>query len=185
MDAIRENVSVLTMLAEVLCLLDMIVNSFANMISTKPVDSYTKPEFTGNWMGKIYWTFLYVLIAPWAKFLIVNKLTREWTNGNWCWQTSYPREYTQWFRCKYCAYRFSMAVSISISLFTFLEEREKTLHCSLGKWDDLSSYSPIIYFYPKPQIWWLSLAPTCKITSNSKLKFTVNKRAYELLELIK
>ncbi|XP_054823415.1 DNA mismatch repair protein MSH4 isoform X2 [Prosopis cineraria] len=48
MDAIRENVSVLTMLAEVLCLLDMIVNSFAHMISTKPVDSYTRPEFTEN-----------------------------------------------------------------------------------------------------------------------------------------
>ncbi|KAK4262585.1 hypothetical protein QN277_028129 [Acacia crassicarpa] len=48
MDAIRENVSVLTMLAEVLCLLDMIVNSFAHMISTKPVDSCTRPEFTEN-----------------------------------------------------------------------------------------------------------------------------------------
>ncbi|KAI9076551.1 hypothetical protein K1719_041537 [Acacia pycnantha] len=48
MDAIRENVSVLTMLAEVLCLLDMIVNSFAHMVSTKPVDSYTRPEFTEN-----------------------------------------------------------------------------------------------------------------------------------------
>ncbi|XP_057449791.1 DNA mismatch repair protein MSH4 isoform X1 [Lotus japonicus] len=48
MDAIRENVSVLTLLAEVLCLLDMIVNSFAHMISTKPVDRYTRPEFTEN-----------------------------------------------------------------------------------------------------------------------------------------
>ncbi|GJQ96513.1 DNA mismatch repair protein MSH4 [Tanacetum coccineum] len=36
MDAIREDVSVLTLLAEILCLLDMIVNSFAHMISTKP-----------------------------------------------------------------------------------------------------------------------------------------------------
>ncbi|XP_061368287.1 DNA mismatch repair protein MSH4 [Gastrolobium bilobum] len=48
MDAIRENVSVLTLLAEVLCLLDMIVNSFAHMISTKPVDQYTRPSFTEN-----------------------------------------------------------------------------------------------------------------------------------------
>ncbi|XP_027912276.1 DNA mismatch repair protein MSH4 [Vigna unguiculata] len=48
MDNIRENVSVLTLLAEVLCLLDMIVNSFAHMISTKPVDRYTRPEFTEN-----------------------------------------------------------------------------------------------------------------------------------------
>ncbi|RZC19517.1 putative CRM domain-containing protein, chloroplastic [Glycine soja] len=48
MDDIRENVSVLTLLAEVLCLLDMIVNSFAHMISTKPVDRYTRPEFTEN-----------------------------------------------------------------------------------------------------------------------------------------
>ncbi|MED6219937.1 MutS protein msh4 [Stylosanthes scabra] len=48
MDFIRENVSVLTLLAEVLCLLDMIVNSFAHMISTKPVDRYTRPEFTEN-----------------------------------------------------------------------------------------------------------------------------------------
>ncbi|XP_029127647.1 DNA mismatch repair protein MSH4 [Cajanus cajan] len=48
MDDIRENVSVLTLLAEVLCLLDMIVNSFAHMISTKPVDQYTRPEFTEN-----------------------------------------------------------------------------------------------------------------------------------------
>ncbi|BBH03105.1 MUTS-like protein 4, partial [Prunus dulcis] len=37
-DAIREDVSALTLLAEVLCLLDMIVNSFAHAISTKPVD---------------------------------------------------------------------------------------------------------------------------------------------------
>ncbi|CAH1415688.1 unnamed protein product [Lactuca virosa] len=48
MDAIREDVSVLTLLAEILCLLDMIVNSFAHMISTKPVDRYTRPHFTEN-----------------------------------------------------------------------------------------------------------------------------------------
>ncbi|KAH9616698.1 hypothetical protein KSS87_013622, partial [Heliosperma pusillum] len=47
-NAIREDVSVLTILAEVLCLLDMIVNSFAHMISTKPVDRYIRPEFTGE-----------------------------------------------------------------------------------------------------------------------------------------
>ncbi|PSS11544.1 DNA mismatch repair protein [Actinidia chinensis var. chinensis] len=47
-DAIREDVSVLTLLAEVLCLLDMIVNSFAHTISTKPVDRYTRPQFTDN-----------------------------------------------------------------------------------------------------------------------------------------
>ncbi|KAG8374707.1 hypothetical protein BUALT_Bualt10G0024000 [Buddleja alternifolia] len=46
MDAIREDVSALTFLAEVLCLLDMIVNSFAHTISTKPVDKYTRPQFT-------------------------------------------------------------------------------------------------------------------------------------------
>ncbi|KAK6157959.1 hypothetical protein DH2020_005273 [Rehmannia glutinosa] len=45
-DTIREDVSVLTLLAEVLCLLDMIVNSFAHTISTKPVDKYTRPQFT-------------------------------------------------------------------------------------------------------------------------------------------
>lgn len=38
----------LTLLAEVLCLLDMIVNSFAHSISTKPVDRYSRPQFTGN-----------------------------------------------------------------------------------------------------------------------------------------
>ncbi|KAL5133707.1 putative CRM domain-containing protein, chloroplastic [Glycine soja] len=54
MDDIRENVSVLTLLAEVLCLLDMIVNSFAHMISTKPVDRYTRPEFTENGPLAIY-----------------------------------------------------------------------------------------------------------------------------------
>lgn len=48
LNAIREHVSVLTLLAEVLCLLDMIVNSFAHAISTKPVDRYTRPEFTDN-----------------------------------------------------------------------------------------------------------------------------------------
>ncbi|KAJ4848896.1 MutS protein msh4 [Turnera subulata] len=48
LDFIRENVSALTLLAEVLCLLDMIVNSFAHTISTKPVDRYTRPEFTSN-----------------------------------------------------------------------------------------------------------------------------------------
>ncbi|XP_022718984.1 DNA mismatch repair protein MSH4 [Durio zibethinus] len=45
-DTIREDISVLTLLAEVLCLLDMIVNSFAHAISTKPVDRYIRPEFT-------------------------------------------------------------------------------------------------------------------------------------------
>ncbi|KAK4483613.1 hypothetical protein RD792_010812 [Penstemon davidsonii] len=48
MDAIREDVSVLTLLAEVLCLLDMMVNSFAHTISTKPVDKYTRPHFTSD-----------------------------------------------------------------------------------------------------------------------------------------
>ncbi|XP_058085645.1 DNA mismatch repair protein MSH4 isoform X3 [Magnolia sinica] len=47
-DAIQKDVSILTMLAEVLCLLDMIVNSFAHTISIKPVDRYTRPEFTEN-----------------------------------------------------------------------------------------------------------------------------------------
>ncbi|XP_038907063.1 DNA mismatch repair protein MSH4 isoform X2 [Benincasa hispida] len=47
-DAIREDVSMLTLLAEVLCLLDMIVNSFAHTISTKPVDRYNRPNFTDN-----------------------------------------------------------------------------------------------------------------------------------------
>ncbi|GAV72825.1 MutS_V domain-containing protein/MutS_IV domain-containing protein/MutS_III domain-containing protein, partial [Cephalotus follicularis] len=45
-EAIREDISELTLLAEVLILLDMIVNSFAHTISTKPVDRYTRPEFT-------------------------------------------------------------------------------------------------------------------------------------------
>ncbi|CAM8882771.1 unnamed protein product [Rhodiola kirilowii] len=48
MDTIREDVGMLTLLAEVLCMLDMIVNSFAHMISTKPVGSYTRPGFTSN-----------------------------------------------------------------------------------------------------------------------------------------
>ncbi|XP_022154824.1 DNA mismatch repair protein MSH4 [Momordica charantia] len=47
-EAIREDVSILTLLAEVLCLLDMIVNSFAHTISSKPVDRYTRPSFTDN-----------------------------------------------------------------------------------------------------------------------------------------
>lgn len=47
-DAIREDVSALTLLAEALCLLDMIVNSFAHTISNKPADHYTRPEFTGK-----------------------------------------------------------------------------------------------------------------------------------------
>ncbi|KAG5524021.1 hypothetical protein RHGRI_030880 [Rhododendron griersonianum] len=47
-DAIREDVSMLTLLAEVLCLLDMIVNSFAHTISTKAVDQYIRPQFTDN-----------------------------------------------------------------------------------------------------------------------------------------
>ncbi|XP_060674611.1 DNA mismatch repair protein MSH4 isoform X1 [Ziziphus jujuba] len=47
-DSIREDVSVLTLLAEALCLLDMLVNSFAHAISSKPADSYTRPEFTDN-----------------------------------------------------------------------------------------------------------------------------------------
>ncbi|EEF31729.1 DNA mismatch repair protein mutS, putative [Ricinus communis] len=48
LDAIREDASALTLLAEVLCLLDMLVNSFAHTISTKLVDRYTRPEFTSS-----------------------------------------------------------------------------------------------------------------------------------------
>ncbi|KAL8552795.1 hypothetical protein ACS0TY_001467 [Phlomoides rotata] len=48
MDVIREDVFVLTLLAEVLCLLDLIVNSFAHTISTKTVDKYTRPQFTDD-----------------------------------------------------------------------------------------------------------------------------------------
>lgn len=48
-DEMRKDVSILTLLAEVLCLLDMLVNSFAHTISTKPVDRYTRPEFTGRY----------------------------------------------------------------------------------------------------------------------------------------
>lgn len=48
MDTVREDISALTLLAEVLCLLDMIVNSFAHTISTKPVDRYSRPELTGS-----------------------------------------------------------------------------------------------------------------------------------------
>lgn len=47
-DKIRGDIAILTLLAEVLCLLDMIVNSFAHTISTKPVDRYTRPEFTDD-----------------------------------------------------------------------------------------------------------------------------------------
>ncbi|XP_028550917.1 LOW QUALITY PROTEIN: DNA mismatch repair protein MSH4 [Dendrobium catenatum] len=47
-DAIREDISLLTLLAEIICLLDMIVNSFAYMISAKPLDCYSRPEFTAS-----------------------------------------------------------------------------------------------------------------------------------------
>jgi DNA mismatch repair protein MSH4 len=66
MDAIRENVSALTLLAEILCLLDMIVNSFAHMISTKPVDQYTRPEFT----GKKICNFCNIFGLRWRKLFI-------------------------------------------------------------------------------------------------------------------
>lgn len=55
MNAIREDVFVLTLLAEVLCLLDLIVNSFAHTISTKTVDKYTRPQFTGKYHHYINW----------------------------------------------------------------------------------------------------------------------------------
>lgn len=67
MDAIRENVSALTLLAEILCLLDMIVNSFAHMISTKPVDQYTRPEFTGKKSGN----FCNIFVLRWTKLLLI------------------------------------------------------------------------------------------------------------------
>ncbi|RWW06532.1 hypothetical protein GW17_00030134 [Ensete ventricosum] len=47
-NVIRNDISILTLLAEVLSLLDMIVNSFAQIVSTESVDRYTRPEFTGN-----------------------------------------------------------------------------------------------------------------------------------------
>lgn len=74
MDAIREDVSVLTLLAEALCLLDMIVNSFAHMISTKPVDRYTRPQFTGKLLG------IYLLI-----FIIDFGYAIFWLILFWCW----------------------------------------------------------------------------------------------------
>lgn len=58
MDAIREDVSVLTVLSEVLCLLDMMVNSFAHTISTKPVDRYTRARFTCEYLVITLNTFL-------------------------------------------------------------------------------------------------------------------------------
>lgn len=45
---IREDLRLLTSLSESLALLDMMVNSFANLISTKPAETYVRPEFTGN-----------------------------------------------------------------------------------------------------------------------------------------
>jgi len=45
---IREDLRLLTSLSESLALLEMMVNSFANLISTKPAESYVRPEFTGN-----------------------------------------------------------------------------------------------------------------------------------------
>jgi len=78
MDNIRENVSVLTLLAEVLCLLDMIVNSFAHMISTKPVDRYTRPEFTGN---KLIISIIFLFINE-QICLLIFFLDREWAIGN-------------------------------------------------------------------------------------------------------
>lgn len=57
MDAIREDVSVLTVLSEVLCLLDMMVNSFAHTISTKPVDRYTRPNFTCEYLITTPYTY--------------------------------------------------------------------------------------------------------------------------------
>jgi len=57
-DEIRGDIGILTLLAEVLCLLDMIVNSFAHTISTKPVDRYTRPEFTGVQFSSCHVFFL-------------------------------------------------------------------------------------------------------------------------------
>ncbi|KAI4377917.1 hypothetical protein MLD38_015473 [Melastoma candidum] len=48
LEAIRQDVAALTLLAEVLCLLDMMVNSFAHTISSKPIDRYTRPKFTDD-----------------------------------------------------------------------------------------------------------------------------------------
>lgn len=45
---IREDLRLLTSLSESLALLDMMVNSFANLISTNPEESYIRPEFTGK-----------------------------------------------------------------------------------------------------------------------------------------
>nr|KJB51851.1 hypothetical protein B456_008G234100 [Gossypium raimondii] len=59
-DAIREDIPMFTLLAEVLCLLDMIVNSFAHTISTKPVDRYTRPEFTGTFIFQFVTCILFM-----------------------------------------------------------------------------------------------------------------------------
>lgn len=59
MDAIREDIAILTLLAEVLCFLDMMVNSFAHTVSTKLVGRYTRPEFT----GKIFLPFSFFIFG--------------------------------------------------------------------------------------------------------------------------
>ena len=46
-DEISEEAALLTMLAESISLLDMIVNSFAFMVSSKDMGNYSRPEFTG------------------------------------------------------------------------------------------------------------------------------------------
>lgn len=50
---IREDLRLLTLLSESLSLLDMVVNSFGNLVSTKPDKSYVRPEFTGEMQGML------------------------------------------------------------------------------------------------------------------------------------
>jgi DNA mismatch repair protein MSH4 len=47
-DQIREELGLLTLLSESVSVLDMIVNSFAHLITIQPPDSYSRPEFTGK-----------------------------------------------------------------------------------------------------------------------------------------
>lgn len=44
---IRDDLRLLTSLFESLALYNMMVNSFVNLISTNPTESYVRPKFTG------------------------------------------------------------------------------------------------------------------------------------------
>ena len=166
MDAIRKEVSALTLLAEVLCLLDMIVNSFANMISTKPVDRYTRPRFTGRWL-MFFASFCSIVSICWNKasiILFVDNGPLAIDAGRHPILESVHNEFIVG-HILLSLNTMSQEMKGLFSTRNFIDSFIHNLKCWCYVWFLYCHFfcSPTIYFFLKHQTLSLSWGQTCKI----------------------